>query len=105
MTASTPRVDPLVQRALNRSDRQFDAREIVLRYLAWPSRTWRIATPLLVHHRVVDKIRADIPAASPIFADIEGFNDVPSAYGSGNAALSAVTSMIALKWRLSGAAP
>jgi len=76
------RSDPLVQRAMSQSVRQFEAREIVPRHLPWPSLTRWIATALLVHHRVVYKIPADIPAASPTFLDIERFNDMPGAYAA-----------------------
>ena len=46
-----------------------------------------------------------VPAISPTFADTERFNDMPGAYSSGNAVLSAVTWMTVLKRRLPGATP
>jgi hypothetical protein len=40
-----------------------------------------IAEALIDHHRVIEKIRADIPAGELILQDMETFNDEPIARG------------------------
>src|SRR5882762_2834569 len=56
--------DPAAElhRTLNNACRKWGAREIRLRYLPKPSLNRWIAEALIDHHRVIDKIRADIPA-------------------------------------------
>jgi hypothetical protein len=47
---------------LNNACRKWGAREIRLRYLPKPSLNRWISEALIDHHRVIEKIRADIPA-------------------------------------------
>jgi hypothetical protein len=51
-----------IHRILNNACRKWGAREIRLRYLPKPSLNRWIAEALIDHHRVIEKIRADIPA-------------------------------------------
>jgi hypothetical protein len=73
--------------------RQLGAREIVLRYLPAPSSVRWIATALIDYHKVVDKIRADLPAGSLTLGDVERYNDQPIARGEGATALEAIKAM------------
>ena len=57
-----------------------------LRYLPKPSLNRWIAEALIDHHRVIEKIRADIPAGELILQDMESFNDQPIARGVGDTA-------------------
>jgi hypothetical protein len=98
MTADRPKTIPDLTRALNRAARDFHAREITLRYLPPPSGTRWIATALIDHHRVIDKIRADIPAGSLTLQDMERYNDMPIARGMGADPLQAIAEMKPLRW-------
>jgi hypothetical protein len=68
-TAEKPKLDPNTQlhRTLNNACRNWGAREIRLRYLPKPSLNRWIAEALIDHHRVIEKIRADIPAGELTF--------------------------------------
>ena len=85
--------------ALRRACRELHAREITLRYLPPPSLTRWMATALIVHDRVLEKIRADIPAGELTMQDIEAFNDQPIARGAGATAVEPVKSLLPLTWR------
>jgi hypothetical protein len=63
-TAEKPKLDPNadLHRTLNNACRKLGAREIPLRYLPKLSLNRWIAEALIDHHRVIEKIRADIPA-------------------------------------------
>jgi hypothetical protein len=54
---------------------------------------------LIDHHRVIEKIRADIPAGEFTLQDIDSFNDEPIARGVGDTATDAIKSMLPLTWR------
>jgi len=58
-----------------------------------------MATALIVHHRVLEKIRADIPAGELTMQDIEAFNDQPIARGAGATPVEAIKSLLPLTWR------
>jgi hypothetical protein len=62
--AEKPKPDPNadLHRTLNNACRKWGAQEIRLRYLPKPSINRWIAEALINHHRVIEKIRADIPA-------------------------------------------
>jgi hypothetical protein len=70
-----------------------------LRYLPKPSLNRWIAEALIDHHRVIEKIRADIPAGELTLQDMESFHDQPIARGLGDAAADAIKTMCPLKWR------
>jgi hypothetical protein len=91
--------DPL-DRALRKATRDFHAREIRLRYFPPPSLTQWFAAALIVHHQVIDKIRADIPAGSLTLQNMDKFNDKPVATGKGNTAIEAVQNLQPAKWSL-----
>ena len=76
---SKPDPNRELHRALNNACRKWGAREIRLRYLPKPSLNRWIAEALIDHHRVVEKIRADIPAGEFTLQDISSFNDEPVA--------------------------
>jgi hypothetical protein len=100
---ATSNPDAALRRALNAALRQFQAREIVLRYLAPPSSVRWIATALIVHHRVAEKLQADIREEGEIsfsFADLDRYNDQPIARGEGAAAIEAIKAMTPVTWRL-----
>ena len=74
-----------------------------------------IAEALIDHHRVIEKIRADIPAGEltllrgeaaglgvSLKQDMEGFNDQPIARGVGDTAADAIRTMWPLQWRAPG---
>ena len=87
-----------LHRTLNNACRKWGAREIRLRYLPKPSLNRWIAEALIDHHRVVEKIRADIPAGEFTLQDIETFNDQPIARGVGDSATDAIKTMWPLNW-------
>jgi len=91
--------DPLT-RALDKAARDFHAREIQLRYLPLPSITRWLAAALIVHHRVIEKIRADIPSGELTLSSMDKFNDRPIATGRGNTAIEAVQDLTPVKWTL-----
>jgi hypothetical protein len=94
---ATSNPDTALHRALNGALRQFGAREIVLRYLASGSVRW-IATALIDYHRVVDKLRADLPGSLSL-ADVTAYNDQPIARGEGATAIEAIKAMTPVTWR------
>ena len=85
--------------ALNTACRKWGAREIRLRYLPKPSINRWIAEALIDHHRVIEKIRADIPAGELTLQDMDSFNDQPIARGLGDTAIDAIKTMSPLQWR------
>jgi hypothetical protein len=89
-------------RALNKACRDLHAREITLRYLPPPSINRWLATALIDHHRVVDKLRQDIPAGELNLQDIERFADQPIARGAGATPVEAVKNLLPLAWRAPG---
>jgi len=96
-----PKPDPNadLHRTLNNACRKWGAREIRLRYLPKPSVNRWIAEALIDHHRVIEKIRADIPAGELTLQDMESFNDQPIARGVGDTAADAIKTMWPLTWR------
>src|SRR5712675_1769474 len=86
-------LDAELHRTLNNACRKWGAREIRLRYLPKPSLNRRIAKALIDHHRVIEKIRADIPAGELTLKDMESFNDQPIARGVGDTATNAIKTM------------
>jgi hypothetical protein len=72
-----------LHRALKRACRELQRPRVRLRYLPPPSPTRWIAEALIDHHRVIEKIRADIPAGSLTLQNIDGFADQPIARGFG----------------------
>jgi hypothetical protein len=64
-----------------------------------PSLNRWIAVALIDHHRVIEKIRADIPAGELTFQDVECFNDQPISRGMGDTATDAIKTMCPLQWR------
>ena len=54
---------------------------------------------LIDHHRMIEKMRADIPAGQLTLQDMESFNDQPIARGVGDTATDAIKTMWPLKWR------
>ena len=90
-----------LHRTLNNACRKWRAREIRLRYLPKPSLQRCIAEALIDHHRVIEKIRADIPAGELNLQDMESFNDQPIARGMDDTAADAIKTMSPLKWRAS----
>lgn len=99
--AEKPKLNPNIElhRTLNNACRRWGAREIRLGYLPKPSLNRLIADALIDHHRVIEKIRADIPAGELTLQDMESFNDQPVARGVGNMATDAIKTMSPLKWR------
>ena len=83
----------------NDACRKWGAREIRLRYLPKPSLNRWIAEALIDHHRIIEKIRADIPAGELTLQDMESFNDQPIARGLGDTATDAIKTMSPLQWR------
>jgi hypothetical protein len=63
-----------------------------------PSLTRWIAEALIDHHRVIDKIRADIPEGSLPLENIDGFADQPIARGLGAKATEALKNMQPLRY-------
>jgi hypothetical protein len=96
-----PKPDPSadLHRTLNNACRKLGAREIRLRYLPKPSLNRRVAEALIDHHRVIEKIRADIPAGELTMQDVDSFNDQPIARGVGDTAADAIKTMWPLTWR------
>jgi hypothetical protein len=96
-----PKSDPnaVLHRTLNNACRKWGAREIRLRYLPKPSLNRWIAEALIDHHRMIEKIRADIPAGELTLQNIESFNDQPIARGVGGTATDAIKTMWPLQWR------
>ena len=88
-----------LHRTLNNACRKWGAREIRLRYLPKPSLNRWIAEALIDHHRVIEKIRTDIPAGERTLGDMESFNDQPIARGVGDTANDAIKTMSPLQWR------
>jgi hypothetical protein len=91
--------DPLT-RALDKAARDFNAREIQLRYLPSPSLTRWFAAALIAHHRVIEKIRADIPSGELTLSSMDQFNDRPVATGRGHMAIEAVQDLTPVRWTL-----
>ena len=52
-----------------------------------------------INHRVIEKVRADLPAGELAMQDIESFNDQPIARGVGDVAANAIKTMWPLMWR------
>jgi hypothetical protein len=96
-TVTTP--NDALNRVLAKICRTLEAREITLRYLPPPSGVRWIATALLDYHKVLDKIRADIPQGSLSLADVERYNDMPIARGEGGTATDAIAAMTPLTWK------
>jgi hypothetical protein len=92
-----PDLDVALHRTLNNACRKWGAREIRLRYLPKPSLNRWIAEALIEHHRVIEKIHADIPTGELSLQDIESFNDQPIARGVGDTATDAVKTMCPLQ--------
>ena len=92
-------LEAALHRTLNNACRKWGAREIRLRYLPKPSLNRWIAEALIDHRRVIEKIRADIPAGELTLQDMESFNDQPVARGTGDTATDAIKTMGPLKWR------
>src|ERR1700747_2514453 len=80
---SKPDLSAELHRTLNNACRKWGAREIRLRYLPKPSLNRWGAEALIDHHRVIEKIRADIRAGELTLQNIESFNDQPIARGVG----------------------
>jgi hypothetical protein len=99
--AATSKPDPNAElhRTLNNACRKSGAREIRLRYLPKPALNRWIAEALIDHHRVIEKIRADIPIGELTLQDMESFNDQPIARGVGDTAMDAIKTMWPLTWR------
>jgi hypothetical protein len=99
--AERPKSDPSTEfhRTLNNVCRKWGAREIRLRYLPKPSLNRWIAEALIDHHRVIEKIRADIPAGELTLQDMESFADQPIGHGVGDTATDAIKTMQPLQWR------
>jgi hypothetical protein len=70
-----PDLNADLHRTLNNACRKWGAREIRLRYLPKPSINRWIAEALIDHHRVLEKIRADIAAGELTLQDMDSFND------------------------------
>jgi hypothetical protein len=88
-----------LHRTLNNACRKWGAREIRLRFLPKPSLNRWISEALIAHHRVIEKIRADIPAGELTLQDMDTFNDQPIARGVGDTATDAIKTMLPLQWR------
>ena len=88
-----------LHRTLNNACRKSGAREIRLRYLPKPSLNRWVAEALIDHHRVIEKIRADIPAGELTMQDVDSLNDQPIARGVGDTAADAIKTMWPLTWR------
>ena len=88
-----------LHRTLNNACRKWGAREIRLRYLPKPSLNRWIAEALIHHHRVIEKIRADIPAGELTLQDMDSFNDQPIARGLGDTVNDAIKTMSPLQRR------
>ena len=96
---SKPDLSTELHRTLNNACRKWGAREIRLRYLPKPSLNRWIAEALIDHHRVIEKIRADVPAGELTLQDMETFNDQPIASGLGDTATDAIKTMSPLQWK------
>ena len=96
---SKPDLSTELHRTLNNACRKWGAREIRLRYLPKPSINRWIAEALIDHHRVIEKIRADIPAGELSLQDMDSFNDQPIARGLGDRVNDAIKTMSPLQWR------
>jgi hypothetical protein len=94
-----PHLATELHRTLNNACRKWGAREIRLRYLPKPSINRWICEALIDHHRVIEKIRADIPAGELTLQDMESFNDQPIARGVGDTPTDAIKTMCPLQWR------
>jgi len=94
-----PKLAAELHRTLNNACRRWGAREIRLRYLPKPSLNRWISEALIDHHRVIEKIRADIPAGELTLQDMESFNDQPIARGVGDTAADAIKTIWPLTWR------
>src|ERR1700730_223591 len=94
-----PDLNANLHRILNNACRKWGAREIRLRYLPKPSLNRWIAEALIDHHRVIEKIRADIPAGELTLQDMESFNDQSIDRGLGDTATDAIKAMSPLQWR------
>ena len=92
--------DDALNRVLRRACLKLSAREIVLRYLPPPSTVRWIATALIDYHKIIDKIRTDIPAGSISLGHVERYNDRPIARGEGATASDAIAAMTPLTWKV-----
>jgi hypothetical protein len=99
-----PKPDPNaeIDRSLNNACRKWGAREICLRYLPKPSLNRWIAEALIDHHRVIEKIRADIPAGDLTLQNMESFNDQPIARGVGDTTPDAIKNNVTIERRAPG---
>ena len=99
--AGKPKPDLTIElhRTLNNACRKWGAREIRLRYLPKPFLNRWISETLIDHHRVTEKIRADIPAGELTLQNMDDFADQPIARGVGDTATDAIKTMWPLKWR------
>ena len=100
--AEKPKPDPNgeLHRTLNNACRKWGAREIRLRYLPKPSINRWVSEALIEHHRVIEKIRADIPAGELSLQETESFNHQPIARGVADTATDAIKTMWPLQWRV-----
>jgi hypothetical protein len=96
---SKPDSNAELHRTLNNACRKWGAREIRLRFLPKPSLNRWMSEALIDHHRVIEKIRTDIPSGDLTLQDMESFNDQPIARGVGDTAIDAIKAMSPLKWR------
>jgi hypothetical protein len=94
-----PDLSAELHRTLNNACRKWGARQIRLRYLPKPSLNRWVAEALIEHHRVIEKIRADIPAGELTLQDMESFNDQPIARGVGDTVTDPIKTMLPLQWR------
>src|SRR5260370_41004626 len=92
--------DPAAElhRTLNNACRKWGAREIRLRYLPKPALNRWIAEALIDHHRVIQQIRADIPAGELTLQNMESFNHQPIARAVGDTPIDAIKPMPPLQW-------
>jgi hypothetical protein len=94
--------DDALNRLLRSTCIKLGAREIVLRYLPQPSTVRWFATALIVPHRVVDKLKADIREEREIIfslAELNSYNDMPIARGEGGTVTDAIAAMRPLTWK------
>ena len=93
-------LDRALNRALAAAARKFAAREIVVRYLPRPALTRFIATALIEHHRVPERLKASGLDRGQVlgFDPIAHWADQPVARGEGKTAVVAVDGMIEVAW-------
>jgi hypothetical protein len=95
--AEKPKLDPNadLHRTLNNACRKWGARKSAYDIC----RSRRSIKALIDHHRIIEKIRADIPAGELTLRDMESFNDQPIARGVGDMASDPIKTMWSLQWR------